>query len=200
MSGTVEHNERELLLRLQSGDTSAFKELYNQYKLRLTANLLRVLKSPDLVEDVLQDVFLGIWENRSNIDTERSIKPYLFQSIANKAKNIFRKAVNEQKFRDYLLPDWEESYSPIDDLLTVNDNKQLLNVLLDQLSPQQRKVYTLCKLEGESYRKTAELLGISETTVNTHIRNANQTLKELVQKDPGFLRAAFSAFVLWVLQ
>jgi len=187
MSGKVEYNEQELLLRLRDGDTVAFEELYNQYKIRLTANLLRILKSAALVEDVLQDVFLGIWENRHHIDPERSIKPYLFQSVANKAKNIFRKAASEQKFKDYLLPQWQEDFNPIEQLLTVQDNKQLLDALLNKLSPQQCTVYTLCKLDGKSYKEIAKILGISETTVNTHIRNSNQILRELARKDLRFL-------------
>src|SRR5690606_7045131 len=95
------------------------------------------------------------------IDPERSIKPYLFQSVANKAKNIFRKAASEQKFKDYLLPDWQEDYNPIEQLLTGQDNKQLLDTLLNKLSPQQCTVYTLCKLDGRSYKEIAKLLGIS---------------------------------------
>jgi len=200
MSGKVEHNEQELLLRLRNGETSAFEELYNQYKIKLTVNLLRVLKSTELVEDVLQDVFLGIWENRQHIDPERSIKPYLFQSVANKAKNIFRKAASEQKFRDYLLSHWKEDYSPVEQLLAWQDNKQSLDALLNKLSPQQRKVYTLCKLDGRSYKEIAKLLSISETTVNTHIRNANQILRELVRKDSKFLWLTFGIFVLFGMQ
>ncbi|GAA4778154.1 RNA polymerase sigma-70 factor [Olivibacter ginsenosidimutans] len=195
MSGKVEYNEQELLLRLRDGDTLAFEELYNQYKIRLTANLLRIVKSSELVEDVLQDVFLGIWENRHHIDPERSIKPYLFQSVANKAKNIFRKAASEQKFRNYLLPHWKEDYNPIEQLLTQQNDKQLLDALLNKLSPQQCTVYTLCKLDGRSYKEIAKLLGISETTVNTHIRNSNQILRELAQKDLKLLWVVIGTFI-----
>jgi len=195
MSGKAEYNEPDLLLRLREGDTLAFEALYNQYKIRLTANLLRILKSPELVEDVLQDVFLGIWENRHHIDPERSIKPYLFQSVANKAKNIFRKAATEQKFRDYLLPHWKEDYNPIEQLLTEQNDQQLLHTLLNKLSPQQCTVYTLCKVDGRSYKEIAKLLGISETTVNTHIRNSNQILRALVRKDSGLLWIAIATAI-----
>ena len=195
MSGKAEYNEPDLLLRLREGDTLAFEALYNQYKVRLTANLLRILKSPELVEDVLQDVFLGIWENRHHIDPQRSIKPYLFQSVANKAKNIFRKAATEQKFRDYLLPHWKEDYNPIEQLLTEQNDQQLLHTLLNKLSPQQCTVYTLCKVDGRSYKEIAKLLGISETTVNTHIRNSNQILRALVRKDSGLLWIAIATAI-----
>jgi RNA polymerase sigma-70 factor (family 1) len=193
-------DEKELLLQLGNGEKPAFEELYNRYKIRLTGNLLRMLKSPDLVEDVMQDIFLGIWENRRNIDPEQSIKPYLFASAANRAKNIFRRAATEQQFRAYLLPQWEENYTHVEEVLFSHENKQLLEQLLTKLSPQQRIVYTLCRLEGKSYKEVAAFLEISEATVNAHISNANKTLKELTKNNPAFLWAAFGALVLAYLQ
>ncbi|GGH30553.1 sigma-70 family RNA polymerase sigma factor [Sphingobacterium alkalisoli] len=193
-------DEMDLLRKLREGDVSAFEQLYGQYKIKLTGNLLRMLKSPELVEDVLQDLFLGLWENRARIDPERSIRPYLFQSAANKAKNIFRRAGYEQKFRDYLLPQWSEYYSHVEELLVLEENKHLLDSLLNQLSPQQRTVYSLCKLEEKSYKEVAAELHISETTVNTHIRNANLLLKKLTQEDPRFLSYFFGFFVMLSLR
>lgn len=192
--------EREWLQRLREGDQQAFELIYHRYKLRLTGNLLRILKSADLVEDVIHDVFMGIWENRQQIDPERSIKPYLFQAAANRAHNIFRKAANEQKFREYLLPNWEEHHSHVEEMLLQKENRQLLDELLNQLSPQQREVYRLCKLDGRTYREVAEQLQISETTVNTHIRHANQKLKELTANDRRFLWSAIGALLLFYLQ
>lgn len=190
-------DERKLLLQMQMGQKSAFEELYSRYKLRLTWNLLRMLKSPELVEDVIHDVFLSIWENRSNIDPDQSLKPYLYTSAANRAKNIFRKAAYEQQFKNYLLPRWEEHYTHVEELLLAQENNSLLEELLNNLSPQQKKVFSLCKIEGKSYKEVAQLLGISEATVNTHISKANIVLKNLVKDHPEFLCIAFASIVLF---
>ncbi len=193
-------DEKELLLKLRNSEKPAFEELYHRYKIRLTGNLLRMLKSPELVEDVMQDIFLGIWENRKNIDPEQSIKPYLFTSAANRAKNIFRKAANEQQFKAYLLPRWKENYTHVEEVLFSQDNKQLLEELLKSLSPQQRMVYTLCRMEGKSYKEVATLLNITEATVNAHISKANKTLKELTKNNPIFLWTAFGVLLLFSLK
>lgn len=193
-------DEKALLLQLRNSEKPAFEELYRRYKIRLTGNLLRMLKSPELVEDVMQDIFLGIWENRKSIDPDQSIKPYLFTSAANRAKNIFRKAASEQLFRAYLLPHWEENYTHVEEVLFAQENKQLLEELLKNLSPQQRTVYTLCRLEGKSYKEVADFLHITEATVNAHISNANKVLKELTKNNPAFLWTAFGALLLFSLQ
>lgn len=189
-------HEQDLLLQLRMGNKTAFEELYNRYKMRLTGNLLRMLKSPQLVEDVVHDIFLGIWENRANIDPQQSIKPYLFTSAANRAKNIFRKASTEQIFREYLLPRWEETYTHVEEVLLKQEDTLLLDDLLSNLPPQQRTVYRMCRLEGKSYKEVASLLNISETTVNAHISKANKTLRDFMKNNPGFLCIAFGAMVL----
>ncbi|MFD2555101.1 RNA polymerase sigma factor [Sphingobacterium tabacisoli] len=190
-------DEKELLLRLRSSDKKAFEQLYGLYKVRLTGNLRRMLKSAELVEDVIHDIFLGIWANRRNIDPDQSLKPYIFTSAANRAKNIFRKAAHEQQFRDYLLPRWEENYKHVEEALFSKENKNLLDELLNHLSPQQRIVYTMCRLEGKSYKEVAQALDISEATVNAHISNANKFLKQLVQNNPQYLGLAFAALLLF---
>ncbi|MBD1420345.1 RNA polymerase sigma factor [Sphingobacterium chuzhouense] len=192
-------DEKELLVRFREGNKSAFEEIYNRYKIKLTGNLLRMLKSRELVEDVIQDIFMSLWMNRKSIDTERSLKPYLFRIAANKAKHIFRKAANEQKFKNFLLPHWQEDYNHIEELFNHRENKELLQSLLDKLSPQQKTIYTLCKIEGKSYREVSEALQISETTVNTHIRNANVVLRDLTAKDPEFLSGMFGLFLIFNL-
>lgn len=189
-------DEKELLIGLREGNKSAFEEIYDRYKIKLTGNLLRMLKSQELVEDVMQDIFMGLWVNRKNIDPERSLKPYLFRIAANKAKDIFRKAGNEQKFRKFLLPHWQEDYNHIEELLNNRENQELLQSLLDRLSPQQKTIYILCKIEGKSYREVSDALQISETTVNTHIRNANVVLRDLTTKDPEFLSGMFGLFLI----
>lgn len=179
--------ERELLVRLRGSSHEAFAALYDRYKLPLTGNLLRVLRSPELVEEVIQDLFMGIWEHRERIDPDKPIKAYLYRVAANKAKNIFRKAANDRKMRELFLPTLQTAHNPIEDSILQAENHALLHSILNQLPAQQYRVYTLCKLEGKTYKEVSELLGISEGTVNVHIRKANRFLKDYLAKHPNLL-------------
>ncbi len=184
MEPTPITDEKDLLLRLREGDHRAFESIYHAYKSRLIHNLLRMVKSRELVEELMQDLFLSLWENRARIDPAQPFKAYLFTVAGNLAKNMLRKAAYDQRLYAFLLSAASDAaYTHIEEQLATKENKALLEQLLDKLPPQRRKVYRLCKLEGKSYREVSEALGISEGTVNDHIRKANRFFKDL-QVDP----------------
>ncbi len=186
-------HEKELLLRLKDGDHGAFEEIYHIYKDKLIGNLLRILKSRELVEEQVQELFLRIWNGREDIDPDKPFKAYLFRIAANMAKNIFRKMSYDKQMRSTLLPIEQRIYTHVEERIASQENKKILDSLLDKLPPQRRMVFTLCKLEGKSYREVGELLNISENTVNDHIRKANITLKQLSTdlETMGFLMATW---------
>lgn len=176
-------DEKELLIRLKRGDHEAFEVIYHSYKDRLIGNLLRILKSRELVEEQVQDLFLNVWKGRERIDPEKPFKAYLFSIAANKAKNVIRSAYYDRQMRATLLHAEQRIYTHVEEQITAAENKQVLNNMLDKLPPQRRTVFTLCKLEGKSYKEVGELLNISENTVNDHIRKANLTLQQF-RSDP----------------
>ncbi|QBQ40631.1 RNA polymerase sigma-70 factor [Sphingobacterium psychroaquaticum] len=185
--------ERELVYRLKQGDHDAFEQIYHIYKDRLIGNLLRILKSRELVEEQVQDLFLNIWKGRDQIDCEKPFKAYLFAIAVNMAKNVIRRAYYDKRMRAALQPIEQRIYMHVEEHICSAENKQILNSLLDKLPPQRRTVFTLCKLEGKSYKEVSELLHISENTVNDHIRKANLTLRQLHNSADsiGFLFAIY---------
>lgn len=171
--------EKELLFRLKEGDHRAFEEIYHACKDRLIGNMLRILKSREQVEELVQELFLKIWHGRADIDPDKPFRAYLFRIAANMAKNIFRQMYYDKQMRSRLLPLEQQCYTHVEEHITSQEHKQILDNLLEKLPPQRRIVFTLCKLEGKSYREVGELLNISENTVNDHIRKANMTLRQL---------------------
>lgn len=188
-------DERETLLKLKAGDHAAFEQIYHAYKDRLIANLLRLLKSRALVEEIVQDLFLQVWKGRAEIDLEKSFKAFLFKIGANLAKNVIRKAYYDKKIRTQLLPIELQIYSPIEDALHATDIHEAIESILDSLPPQRRIVFKLCKLEGKSYKEVSELLNISENTVNDHIKKANHALGQLKYNSPY----ASLLMILWIM-
>lgn len=175
--------EEDIVKLLNNGDEGAFMEIYSRYRSLLAMNLLRLLKDPDLVEEVLQDVFMALWEKRRAIDPKQSLGGYLFRIGVNKSKNIFRRLAYDQRMREALWANLEVMQErSAHDILEEKETNEIVAALLDYLPPQQRKVYRLCKIEGMSYKEVGELLSISETTVNSHIRNANRFLRAEVNK------------------
>jgi len=171
-------NEKELLARLQRDDREAFDQIYYQYSLKIYANILRMVKDPDDAQELLQDVFLKVWEKRHNIDPEQSFKSYLFRISRNLVYNFFRDVSIERKVMDYLASIGTELHTDLEDDLMFKEQKQLLEQAINQLPPQRRQVYTLCKIEGHSYAEVSRMLGISTSTISDHIVKATRFIKE----------------------
>ncbi|TYR37870.1 sigma-70 family RNA polymerase sigma factor [Sphingobacterium phlebotomi] len=172
------HTDEALVVLLNNDDERAFLEIYDRYKDELATHLVRLLHAAELAEEVLQDVFMMLWEKRYEMDASKSVPAYLYRSAINKSKNIFRKIANDNRLREEFLTYFRTANNNIvEEWMENKEIQQLLQTLLDRLPPQQKKVYMLCKLDGLSYKEVSEKLKISITTVNSHIRNANIFLK-----------------------
>jgi len=196
MKSTIENSAHiHWVIRLQSGDVEAFEWLYNNYKYQVTANLLKLLKSPQMVEDMLHDIFLKIWENRADIDPNRSFGAYLYRIASNMVTDSYRKSCRNRDYRDYLVTVSEISYQHIDQLLDDKERKELLDKALQKLSPQCRQVFELCKIEGRSYQEVSDLLNISPNTISTHLTRANKKM-QLFLTDP--VNLPYFLLLIWI--
>lgn len=196
MTDYSSYTDQKLVYSLKTGDEQAFAQIYDRYKIQLATNLLRMLKSQELAEEVLQDLFLSLWEHRKRIDPDQPIAGYLYRIAVNKTKNIYRKVANDRRMRDYILAHFESAYNNVESYISGKEYREALSGLLDQLPPQQKLVYTLCKLEGKSYREVSGLLHISETTVNSHIRNANAFLRAQLNGNPELIGLFMSILIV----
>lgn len=187
MATTIHTEEKELLLRLQGGDHAAFEQVYNQYYYNLTGHLIRLLKSTDLAQEVVQDTFMALWEHRDRLDTDKPIKPYLFKIATNHTFNIFKKASHDQKYRAYLSPIIEAGYEQIETEIFKKENEKILQDILEKMPQKQREVFILCKLQGKSYQEVSDQLNISLHTIHTHIKRSHQFLKQNLAQYPAFI-------------
>lgn len=176
-SGARADDEQKLLKRLQLGDEEAFTDIYGIYKDRIGYRLLRLLKSEALAEEILQDLFLKVWQKRDTIDLTKSFKSYLYRIAENMVYDLFRRAAKEKELLDQILSANTELYTHIEENLFQKENEYILHEALSLLPARRKEVFIACKLEGKSYKQVADELGISATTVNDHIQKASVFLK-----------------------
>lgn len=162
--------------RLNAGEMAAFEWLYNTYKYQLATNLLKLVKSPHVAEDILHDVFVKVWENRANIDPDRSFAGYIYRIAANKVADFYRKISHDQNYQNYLIEIQDTVYQHIDELLDNKYRRELIAKALKELPPKCRTVFELCKIEGRSYEEVADLLQISPNTISNHLNRANKKI------------------------
>ena len=166
------------MLRMMQGDELAFEKIYRLYSPKLYGNLLRLLKSVPQTEQILQDVFLKVWEYRSSIDPEKSFRSFLFKIAENKAYDFFRKAARDKKLEAELIALSTVNYTVFEEFVADDEKLILLKNAIDKLPPQRQQVFRLCKLEGRSYREVSESLGISLSTISDHIVKATKSIRD----------------------
>lgn len=161
---------------IKHGNEKAFEYFYTAEYLNLKYFVTRYIKEPQIVEDIVQDSFLIIWESREKIDTELNLKSFLFTIARNKAINLLRK-------REYNLKDKLEKAENRFLIDTLNDEQMSSSIdALDmertiintyEILPQKiRKIFILSRKEGLSYKEISVKLGISEKIVEHNISSA----------------------------
>lgn len=171
--------EKVLLIDLKSGDQAAFRHFYDSYHLPLYRKLLRLVQIDVIAEELLQDLFLKIWQKRELIDPDQSFKAYLYRIAEHMVADHFRKLSREVKLERATDVNAVE-VSEFSDEGFADTAEQIVNEAIEQLPAQQQAVFRLCKIEGKSYEEVSQLLHISHATINTHISRASKTVKSYI--------------------
>lgn len=159
-----------------------FKQTFQEYYNPLCNFAASYLKSTSLqAEDLVQDVFIHLWNNRSQLTVNTDMKTYLFQATKNK---VFEK-LRQEKSYNQLLEKWNNS-----DSLSAEDDQnaqrllklEQINISLRHLPPKCRQVFTMQKFKGLTYTEIADELGISIKTVENHMLKAVKILREKLAK------------------
>ncbi|MDD2424399.1 MAG: RNA polymerase sigma-70 factor [Bacteroidales bacterium] len=161
---------------IRHGNEKAFEYFYAAEYLNLKYFITRYIKEPNLAEDIVQDSFMVIWENREKIDPDLNLKSFLFTIARNKAINILRKKefnltdgldISENKFMIDVLND-KYMISRIDAL----DMKRTISKTYNLLPEKIRETFILSRNDGLSYKEIADKLGISVKIVEHNISAA----------------------------
>lgn len=182
---TAYTDENILALISENNDTSAFRELYDRYFQLLFNYTYSKLQEEFAAQEVVQELFVGIWQQRSN-HTIQSCRPYLFSAAKNLIISYYRKELTRQKHYDK----WETYQSDIylfadQDILTADLQKRYEKGLI--ILPEKcREVFTLSR-KGIPNKRIAMQLGISEKTVEQHITKALRILRDHLKEHLPYL-------------
>jgi RNA polymerase sigma-70 factor (family 1) len=182
-----QQNEQDLLVRLKLGQQEAFSALYAQYSDRLLYFVQRTTKSPYLAEDVVHDTFMKVWLHRDQIDPSKPFKPYIFVIARRTLLDLLKRAQHEAAIITEIKKYTFEEDHTTEQSLDYSESSHLINEAIAQLSGQVKKTFTLCRIQGMSYKQAAEALSITESTVNKHMSKALQIVREHVGKHTGKL-------------
>ncbi|MEO6134920.1 MAG: sigma-70 family RNA polymerase sigma factor, partial [Ginsengibacter sp.] len=163
-------HEKDLLTQLKEGDVKAFDEIYWKNHGALYANILKIIKDTVATEDLLQEVFIALWQNKESLDVDKPVANWLFVVSFNKSISYLKKTLKENLENSNLAAlsisnnDFHHNYS--------DAQWNILQSGLQQLSPQKRRAFQLCKLESKTYKEAAEEMHISKHTVKQYLQDS----------------------------
>lgn len=161
---------------------ASFRALFEEHYNVLCNYAFSFLNNHQLSEDVVQEVFLNIWNNKEKIDFEQNIIAYLFSAVKNKSLETIRKHKNEiQKINAFQSTAKKIDPAVKSDLIEAYLLKEKLNKSIRQLPSKCQDIFVLSKLEGLTYDEIAELRQISKKTVENHISKALKILRKTLR-------------------
>ena len=174
--------ERELLLKIAAGNESAFKDLFHLWRDKLYFFVLRITHSSEMAEDILQDVFVKIWTNRTALHTIQHFDAYIYKMSQNQAISGMKRAAQEALILSELKKAPGAEAIATDDVVVRRELSRKFQAILYKLPTQQRLVYTLTHIHGLKHDEVAQQLKISASTVKNHMTRALCTIRrELMQ-------------------
>lgn len=173
----------DLLKQVAEGSEAAFGRLFELYHRKLGLFVLKLTGNPDMAEEVVQDVFVKLWQQRSGLTTVRNFDTYLFVISRNHTYSLLRKVMAEKRRIERWARDIQH-----DEETTENEPGHLdelyepiIEAAITGLPPQQQKVYRLKKQEGLKYKQIGELMNLSPETVKKHLEAAIRNITVYLQ-------------------
>ena len=174
-------NNGNLVTRLRTDDDTALQWLYESYRSPVLANIRRLIQRETDAEDILQNVFLALWENRHKLRPGQSLPGWLFTASYYKSLEFVRKAVRlsiaplTEDLANLALEEPAES--------AFEAKMALINDAMNALPRRKRMAFQLCRIEGKTYDEAAVVLQISADSVRDYVKSCSAMIRRKIEKD-----------------
>lgn len=177
------HTEQQLVSLLQGGSPFAFERLFENYSQKLYRFSFSYLKSETEAEEIVQDVFMILWENRHHLRSDTSFQSYLFTIAFNAIRKHFNKKSRDEKYAASILDYLASENTSIETNPDYESLVTKLEQLIGQMPDRRKKIFIKRKQEGISVSEIAKSMNISTKTVENQITDAMNFLKKEFKKD-----------------
>jgi RNA polymerase sigma-70 factor (family 1) len=174
---SVDFDDTKLVEKLRKGDMESFDLLYDRYAGRLHYFGMKYLKSEEETEELVQTVFLKVWEYHKNLRKESSFKSYLFTIAYNDICKLFRKKYYHQKYVSDILNENPQPFVEIEKGVHCKSVLERIQEIIEKLPERQKIIFRKSREEGKSSREIADEVGLSPGTVDNYI---SQSMKFII--------------------
>ncbi len=181
----------ELLVKLlRVGEQEAFEEIYRRYWQKLLRSAQFKLRSKEIIEELLQDLFISLWEKREKVNIE-NLEAYLNTSLKYLIINQIKKQILQEKFVEYSFKKSNQT-DDVDESVAFNELSIAIENAVEQLPEKTRQIFKLNRLEYQSVKEISQQLAIPERTVEYHITQSLKSLRVYLRE---FI--SFSVFLIF---
>jgi RNA polymerase sigma-70 factor (family 1) len=171
----------------------AFDEIYHRFVPKLHGFLLKLYKDQMLAEEVTQEVFIKIWENRQGIKTGYTFDGYIYKIARNKIYDLLHQQKRKQQVYGRLKV--VESSNELEDAIFYEDLNQQVNAVINELPSSQKEIFILSRHEFLSNDQIAQKLQLSRRTVETQLYRALQKIKKQLSENASLLFLALCSYL-----
>jgi len=181
-----------LVLRIRQDDKNAFKSLYNRYSRKIYFFSLKYLRNESEAEELVQSVFINIWENRETLDANVSVKSYIYKAAVNHIYNHLKRKAIRARYTESEISKGEIYSNQTYEQVFLHDLESTLSTIVETLPSQQKKIFLLSRIEGLSYKEIAGKLDVSVRTVENQMYRSLKIIK-------NSLKSEIIQVLLWIL-
>lgn len=167
----------DLFEQVRNGDRVAYEQMFKQHYTSLVRFARDIVKDTDTAEDMVQEVFVKIWERKENIHITTSLKAYLYMAVKNHCLNKLRIEQKHAFMDDSLADDLRFSSNNNDEESNTIKLEQHIKDALDKLPPRCALIFKLSRFEHKTYKEIAEVLELSVKTVENQMGKALQLMR-----------------------
>jgi len=171
-----------LVTRIRQNDKDAFKSLYSRYSKRIYFFSLKYLGNNVEAEELVQSVFINVWEKRESLDATNSVKSYIYKASVNYIYNYLKKRSIHARYIESQIHKDEIYSNHTDEQVLFNDLERSLNSVIGILPSQQQKIFQLNHYEGLSHKEIALKLDLSVRTVENQMYRAQKTIRTILME------------------
>lgn len=173
-------NYEELFIfkRMSEGDEKAFRFFFDKYYSDLCNFVNQYINNPEMAEELVQDVFVYLWEKRTDISLHTSVKPYLYLASKNKSLNYLRDSRSKIRLLEKYQNENKAVQSTSDLFLDSEELKEILDKSIDSLPNRCREIFLLSRQSELSHKEIADKLNISPKSVENQIGIALKRLRD----------------------
>lgn len=172
-------SKKNIIRKIKNNDSKALRELFDLYATALTFFAYRFVYDKSEAENIVQDVFIGVWKNINNMDDNINIKAYLYKSVKNRAINLLNQNKESTEFEENLF-----LYKSFSQQTTIETNELYENYkkAIEELPTSCRNIFLMSREDNLTYKEIAEILNISIKTVETQMGRALKSIRKKIEK------------------